>query len=69
MREYPEDKLIKARAALESLLHKCEKSLQKKTDGTSQYTLLVNRIEALQIVLYRISKEMKGKSTKKQSHK
>ncbi len=51
MENYPKEKLIKATPVIKSLIHKCEKSLQKLSDGTSQHTLLCNRIEALKIAL------------------
>lgn len=36
---------------LSSLLHKCEKSLEKLTKGTAQHTLLTNRIHALRVAI------------------
>lgn len=59
MENDPHEKLIKATTIIESLINKCEKSLQKIADKTSQHTLLTNRIEALKIALELIKKEMK----------
>ncbi|MET4081536.1 hypothetical protein ABIB40_001485 [Pedobacter sp. UYP30] len=55
--------LDKATIVIKSLLNKCEKSLQKLTNGTSQHTLLINRIEALKIALTLIEKEILNKTT------
>lgn len=54
-----QEKLIRATTVIESLIHKCEKSLQKIAGKTSQHALLTNRIEALKIALNLIEKEMK----------
>jgi hypothetical protein len=42
---------IEAHRSLSSLLQKCEKAQEKINQGTSQYTLLTRRIEALQIAV------------------
>ncbi|GHC60680.1 hypothetical protein SAMN05421855_10869 [Ulvibacter litoralis] len=62
MENYPKDKLIQATTVIESLLHKCEKSVLKLSDRTSQYTLLKNRIEALKIAIELIENEVENKS-------
>ena len=49
MGNYSEDDLIEAQRAIQSLISKCEKVLEKFSQGTSQYTLLINRINALRI--------------------
>lgn len=61
--QYSEDNLVQALKTITSLLHKCEKSLEKITDRTSQKTLLVNRIEALKIAFTLIEREMENKTT------
>lgn len=61
MKNYPKDKLIQATTVIESLLHKCEKSMLKLRYRTSQHTLLKNRIEALKIALELIESEIENK--------
>jgi len=62
MKNHTDDKLIQATTVIESLLHKCEKSVLKLSDRTSQYTLLKNRIEALKIAIELIENEVENKS-------
>jgi len=62
MKNYPKDKSIQATTVIESLLYKCEKSMLKLTDRTSQHTLVKNRIEALKIALELIESEVENKS-------
>ncbi|WP_025762056.1 hypothetical protein [Dyadobacter tibetensis] len=62
MKNYPKDQLIQAATVIESLLNKCEKSMPKLTDRTSQHTLLKNRIEALGIALALIEREVEHKT-------
>ena len=49
MNRYTEEELGEALRAITSMISKCEKVLPKLAAGTSQYTLLVRRIEALRI--------------------
>lgn len=60
MSSYPKEELSKATIVIESLIHKCEKSLVKLTDTTSQHTLLSNRIESLKIALDLIEREIEN---------
>lgn len=46
---YTNDELQEALQAITSTLSKCEKVLPKLVSGSSQHTLLVRRIKALQI--------------------
>lgn len=50
------EELTNASRAIVSLLSKCEKALEKFSPGTSQYTLLKNRIHALRIATKLIDK-------------
>lgn len=43
--------LAEAAIVITSLAHKCEKSLEKLTDGKPQHTLLINGIKGLKIAL------------------
>lgn len=45
----PKAELTEALRAINSLLSKCEKVLPKLQQGSSQHTLLKNRIQALRI--------------------
>lgn len=47
--------------AIYSMIEKSEKAQQKFAEGTSQYTLLRNRIKALYIASSLITKELKNK--------
>ncbi len=53
-----QNELEEAKRALTSTLTKCEKVLPKLKEKTSQHTLLLRRIKALQIALQLIEKEM-----------
>ena len=55
---YSEEELHEARRAIVSTIGKCEKVLPKLKPGTSQHTLLVRRIKALQISVALINKEL-----------
>jgi len=52
------NELSEALRAINSLLSKCEKVREKLAPGTSQYTLLKNRINALRISSFLISKAL-----------
>ncbi|HKM06283.1 MAG TPA: hypothetical protein VJ869_04780 [Sphaerochaeta sp.] len=56
--EFTTDELTKALRAITSLISKCEKSQEKLTKGTSQHTLLVNRIKALHVASSLITHEL-----------
>lgn len=49
MREYLRDELSDALQVVSSTISKCEKIQPKFAEGTSQYTLLKNRIKAMYI--------------------
>ena len=55
---HTEEDLIEAQRVIQSLLSKCEKVLEKISQGTSQYTLLKNRIAALRVSLELITKAL-----------
>ena len=46
---HTEEELIQAIKTIDSLIMRCEKSQKKFQQGTSQYTLLKNRLKALYI--------------------
>ena len=56
--EYNQEELKEALRAIESLLGKCEKAQGKLAHGTSQWTLLKNRIRALEVSLELIRREI-----------
>lgn len=58
MDEYTKEELQEAYRAIASLIGKCEKAKEKLRQGTSQYTLLNNRIAALHISLSLITKAL-----------
>jgi molybdopterin-binding protein len=49
MNKYTEEELIEALRVVSSIISKCEKAQLKFAEGTSQYTLLKNRIKAMYI--------------------
>jgi hypothetical protein len=49
MDDFSQEELTNASRAINSLLSKCEKAQDKFSPGTSQHTLLKNRINALRI--------------------
>lgn len=51
MQTYSKNELEEARFAIHSTINKCEKSLQKLLDKSSQKTLLTRRVKALKISL------------------
>lgn len=59
METFTRTELEEASHALISLLSKCEKAHIRLTPGTSQYTLLTRRIEALRIAIELIQNELK----------
>lgn len=49
METFTSEELVEAQRAIVSLIGKCEKTLPKLREGSSQATLLKNRIKALRI--------------------
>lgn len=58
MGEYTKEDLEEALRAIVSTISKCEKVQPKLKQGTSQHTLLVRRIKALNIASALIRKEL-----------
>lgn len=58
MGEYAKEELQEAFRAIDSTIRKCEKVLPKLKEGTSQHTLLIRRIKALQIASSLITDKM-----------
>ena len=56
--EYSQEELKEALRAIQSLLGKCEKAQEKLAQGTSQWTLLANRIRALEVSAELIRREI-----------
>ena len=49
MTQYTGEELAEALRAVISIIHKCEKAQEKFPEGTSQHTLLKNRLKAMYI--------------------
>jgi hypothetical protein len=49
METYTKAELTEALRAVSSIIHKCEKAQEKFPNGTSQHTLLKNRLKAMYI--------------------
>ena len=49
MTQYTGEELAEALRAVTSIIHKCEKAQEKFPEGTSQHTLLKNRLKAMYI--------------------
>ena len=60
MEAFTQEELSEALRAIESTIRKCEKVKPKLAEGTSQHTLLVRRIRALEISAALIRREMGG---------
>ncbi len=58
MEDYTKEDLKEALRAIESTINKCEKVQPKLKEGTSQHTLLIRRIKALQIASSLIVREL-----------
>ena len=58
MDDFTKEDLKEAHRAIASLISKCKKAQEKLPQGTSQHTLLKNRIKALQIASILITKEL-----------
>lgn len=52
--------LLETLGAISSTAGKCEKVLPKLYEGTSQHTLIMRRIKALQIAVTLITRELEG---------
>jgi len=60
MNPFTGQELEAAERAIASLLHKCKRAEEKLTAGTPQYTLMKNRIAALEIALTLIQKQIQN---------
>lgn len=58
MDEFTKEELEEALRAIASTISKCEKVQPKLKPGTSQHTLLVRRIRALQIASVLVKREL-----------
>lgn len=58
MQRFTQEELSEALRAIDSTIRKCEKVQPKLKEGTSQHTLLVRRIKALEIAAVLIKREM-----------
>ncbi|MCL2588062.1 MAG: hypothetical protein FWD84_01495 [Oscillospiraceae bacterium] len=58
MNRFTPQEIEHAERAIASLLHKCERAEEKLTAGTSQHTLMKNRIAALRIALTLIREQL-----------
>jgi hypothetical protein len=58
MEKYSKQDLQEALRAIDSTIGKCEKIQPKLKEGTSQHTLLIRRIRALQIASSLIEREL-----------
>jgi hypothetical protein len=67
MDEFSMENLEDAHRALSSLLHKCEKAQTRIEEGSSQHTLLQNRIDALGVALSLIKKAISEACPKQSS--
>lgn len=60
MEEYTKEELDEALRAIDSTIRKCEKVQPKLKEGTSQHTLLIRRIKALNIASTLIKRELES---------
>jgi hypothetical protein len=60
MADYTKEELVEARRAIISLISKCEKVQVKLSPGTSQFTLLKNRLNALRIAASLVDGAIEG---------
>jgi hypothetical protein len=67
MDKFSMENLEDAHRALSSLLHKCEKAQTRIEEGSSQHTLLQNRIDALGVALSLIKKAISEACPKQSS--
>ena len=59
MDQYTNEELTEALRAVNSIISKCEKAQLKFSEGTSQHTLLKNRIKAMYISKSLMEEELK----------
>ena len=59
MDQYTNEELTEALRAVNSIINKCEKAQLKFSEGTSQHTLLKNRIKAMYISKSLMEEELK----------
>jgi len=57
---FTRENLEEAARAIASLLHKCKRAEEKLIPGTSQFTLMKNRIAALQVSLALLQEKLNG---------
>lgn len=57
--EYQQEEIQHAITYVENTIHRCEEMIGKFIEGTSQHTLLVNRIHALKVTYTLLTKEDK----------
>lgn len=50
--------LVEAKKSIESILHKCQKSILKLKENSAQHTLMVRRIQAFEIALRLIEQDI-----------
>ena len=60
MESYTKEDLEEALRAIDSTIRKCEKVQPKLKEGTSQHTLLIRRIKALNIASVLIKRELES---------
>jgi len=60
MIDYTKADLEEAHKAITSIIGKCEKAFEKLSEGTSQYTLMKRRLQALHIANTLIKRELSG---------
>ena len=60
MENYTKEELEEALRAIDSTIRKCEKALPKLKPRTSQHTLLIRRIKALNIASALIARELEN---------
>lgn len=60
MEDYTKEELEEALRAIDSTIRKCEKVQPKLKEGTSQHTLLIRRIKALNISSVLIKRELES---------
>jgi len=60
---FTKEELEEALRAIDSTISKCEKVQPKLKQGTSQYTLLIRRIKALQIASSLIKQALENHNT------
>lgn len=61
MEPYTKEELTQALRAVSSIIQKCEKAQLKFTEGTSQHSLLKNRLKAMYISKSLITDEISKK--------